>query len=157
PEELKLQNYWRTIQVPGVIIDHPGLSDRGVPAPVAGIVTRLHTQVGLAVKPGDPLFTIRVNSEYLQNAQAELFKAASEMILNRTQRNRLSEGDIVPQAKLIDLDQQHSRLEVIARAHRQDLVSRGLTPEQIADVEKGHLLREMQVFAPAPLPGQKPL
>ena len=30
---LKLTNYWRTLEVPGVIVDRPGVSDRGVIAP----------------------------------------------------------------------------------------------------------------------------
>src|SRR4051794_3638904 len=28
--------YWRTMEVPGAIVDRPGQSDRGVPAPITG-------------------------------------------------------------------------------------------------------------------------
>ena len=28
-----IQTYWRTIQVPGVVVDRPGLSDRGIKLP----------------------------------------------------------------------------------------------------------------------------
>ncbi len=155
--ELKPRSFRRTLVIPGIVVDRPGLSDRGLPAPVAGIVTRIHTETGVAVRPGDLLFTLRVNSEYLQNTQAELFKTASEMALNRKQRDRLAQGGIVPEAKLLELDNQHSRLEVAARAHVQDLLSRGLTREQIAGVERGELVRDVRVLAPEPEPSQKPL
>ncbi len=157
PGPLALKSYRRTIEVPGGIVDRPGQSDRGVPAPVAGIVTRIHVEPGVAVGPGDLLFTLRVNSEYLQNAQAELFKTASEVMLNRKQRERLAQGGITPEAKLLELDNQNSRLEVVARANVQDLLSRGLTTEQIAGVQRGDLVRDVKVLAPVALPGQTPL
>src|SRR3990172_3424658 len=34
----KPQTYWRTIQVPGSVIDRPGHSDRGVTSPAVGAV-----------------------------------------------------------------------------------------------------------------------
>jgi multidrug efflux pump subunit AcrA (membrane-fusion protein) len=154
---LQLSSFEKTADLPGIVVDRPGQSDRGVPAPLTGIVTRVHVEPGLAVSPGDPLFTVRVTSEYLQNAQAELFKTASEMALNRRQRSRLAEQGVVPEARLIELDQQHARLEVAARAHTQDLLSRGLTPEQVEEVRRGDLIREVLVKTPKALPGQKGL
>ncbi len=157
PKPLALQSYRRTIEVPGAVVDRPGQSDRGIPATIAGFVTRIHVEPGIAVRPGDLLFTLRVTSEYLQNAQAELFKTASEMALNRKQRERLVLGGVAPEAKLLDIDNQYSRLEVIGRANVQDLLSRGLTAEQVADIKGGTLVSDVKVLAPAPLPGQTPL
>src|SRR3990167_7159249 len=51
-----MQTYWRTIQVPGVIVDRPGLSDRGVTSPAVGVVTQVHAFAGDTVKPGEKLF-----------------------------------------------------------------------------------------------------
>jgi multidrug efflux pump subunit AcrA (membrane-fusion protein) len=151
---LTLQSFKRTIEIPGAVVDRPGHSDRGVSATIAGIVTQIHVQPGIAVKPGDVMFTLRLTSEYVQNAQAELFKTSSEMVLNRKQRERLGQGGVTPEAKLLDLDNQYTRLEVIARAHVQDLQSRGLSPEQVADIKTGHLITEVKVFAPRPVPVQ---
>src|SRR4051812_24101309 len=39
--------YWKTILVPGVVVDRPGQSDRGVVAPAAGVVA------AIAHVPGD--------------------------------------------------------------------------------------------------------
>src|SRR5687768_6698710 len=35
--------YWRKIEVPGILIDRPGVSDRGVTAPVTGVVAKIHS------------------------------------------------------------------------------------------------------------------
>ena len=81
----KPQTYWRTIQVPGAIVDRPGRSDRGVTAPAVGAVVQVHAFPGDTVKPGDRLFTLRLFSEYLQNTQSELFKATRETELLKEQ------------------------------------------------------------------------
>ena len=39
---VKPQVYWRTIEVPGEIVDRPGYSDRGVTSPAVGVVTEVH-------------------------------------------------------------------------------------------------------------------
>src|SRR5207249_2205542 len=84
------QTYWRTIQVPGVIVDRPGQSDRGVTAPAVGVVFRVYAFPGDTVRPGDRLFALRLISEYLQNTQSELFKTTREMQLAKEQRDRLA-------------------------------------------------------------------
>ncbi len=72
------QTYWRTIQVPGEIVDRPGQSDRGVTSPAVGVVSEVHAFPGDTVRPGDRLFTLRLFSEYLQNTQKELFSSTKE-------------------------------------------------------------------------------
>ena len=39
---LKAESFWKTISVPGIVIDRPGFSDRGVVAPVTAVVSRIH-------------------------------------------------------------------------------------------------------------------
>ena len=58
--------YWRTLQIPGIIEDRTGLTDRGVTTPLAGVVTQVHAFEGDIIRPGEKLFTIRLVSEYLQ-------------------------------------------------------------------------------------------
>lgn len=150
----KLQSYWRTILVPGEIVDRPGLSDRGVTSPAVGVVTQVHLFPGDTVHSGDRLFTLRLISEYLQNTQAELFRANRETELIKEQRDRLekaAEGGAIPQARLIDLDQQMRRQKTAIQSYRQDLLTRGLTPEQIADVTEGKFVASIDVVAPPPI------
>ena len=70
---LKVTTYWRKVDVPGKIVDQPGVSDRGVVAPVTGIVTQIHAYPGDTVAPDSPLCTIRLVSESLHASQMELF------------------------------------------------------------------------------------
>lgn len=152
-QPVRLQSYWRTVQVPGIVVDRPGLSDRGVPAPVAGVVAQVHAFPGDTVRPGDKLLTLRIVSEYLQNAQSELFKTSREVIIVEEQRKRmvpLVEAKVRQPAELIELDNQLQRLHTTLRALRHDLLTRGLSTEQIRAVAAGDFIQEIVVRAPAP-------
>ena len=123
-----LQPYWRTIQVPGLLVDRPGFSDRGVPSPTVGIVTEVHAFPGDTVRTGDRLVTLRVFSEYLQNTQSELFKSSREVELVTEQKDRLEKAaktGAVPEARVIELTSQLRRLTAVISAHRQDLLTAG--------------------------------
>jgi len=155
-----LQTYWRTLQVPGVIVDRPGHSDRGITAPAVGVVAKIHAFPGDTVKPGDRLVTLRLISEYLQNTQAELFKSTREMQLVQEQRQRLAplaKTGAIPEAQLIEVDNQLRRLTAAVQGQRQDLLTRGLTPTQIEGVAAGKFVSEIEVVAPPPLADDKQL
>lgn len=148
---VRLQAYWRTILVPGEIVDRPGVTDRGVTAPAVGVVTQVHAFPGDTVRPGDKLFTLRLLSEYIQNSQSELFKATRETQLVKEQRERLAkvaEDGAIPQVRLIEIDQQLRRLQALIQAYRQDLLTRGLKPEQLAEVTEGNFVATIDVVAP---------
>lgn len=150
----KPQVYWRTIEIPGEIIDRPGYSDRGVTSPAVGVVTEVHAFPGDTVKPGDRLFTLRLFSEYLQNTQAELFKATREIQLITEQRARL-DGLVktggVPESRLIELDNQLRRQTALIQSFQQDLLTRGLNPDQIKSVTEGTFVSSIEVVAPPAL------
>lgn len=147
----KPQAYWRTIEVPGEIVDRPGYSDRGVTSPAVGVVTEVHAFPGDTVKPGDRLFTLRLFSEYLQNTQSELFKATREIQLINEQHARL-EGLVksggVPESRLIELDNQLRRQKALIQSYQQDLLTRGLNPDQIKSVADGTFVSTIEVVAP---------
>jgi biotin carboxyl carrier protein len=151
-----LQTYWRTIQVPGVVVDRPAHSDRGVTAPVAGVVVRVAAVPGDTVRPGGELLTLRLTSETLQSSQTELYKAAEELRINAATHKRLGElyrqGN-TSEAVMRNLRYQAERLGATRRAYRHDLAARGLTPEQIDQVEQGRFLKEIVVRASLRRPG----
>src|ERR1041385_6436430 len=57
-KEATLTTYWKRIYLPGAVVDRPGHSDRGVPAPIAGVVTQVNALPGKTVKAGDELFRL---------------------------------------------------------------------------------------------------
>jgi len=155
----RLQSYWKTVLIPGEIVDRPGLSDRGVTSPAVGVVTQVHAYPGDTVRAGQPLFTLRLFSEYLQNTQSELFKATRETELIQEQFARL-EGAVksgaVPEVRLVELNNQLRRQNALIQAYRQDLLTRGLNPYQIQHVTEGSFVSTIEVTAPptsnAPVP-----
>ena len=149
----KLSNYWRSIIVPGEITDRPGLSDRGVTSPAVGVVTQVHAFAGDTVRPGDRLFTLRLVSEYIHNTQSELFKVTRDIELETEKRQRLAQiGEgAIPQVRIIEVDQQLRRLQAASESYRQDLLTRGLSLDQIAEVAAGTFVATVDVVAPPPL------
>lgn len=147
-----LTTYWRKIEVPGFVTDRPGVSDRGVVAPVAGVIVKIHAQPGQTVAPSTPLFTIRLISDELHAAQRELFKASQEIEISRQRRERLAglaqEGGI-SKARMIEIDNDIRRLEATVTSYEQDLQTRGLSPEQITAAARGEFLKEIVVRVPA--------
>lgn len=147
----KRQIYWRTIQVPGAVVDRPGYSDRGVTSPAAGNVAEVHAFPGDTVRPGDRLLTLRLFSEYLQNTQKQLFTSMKEAQIVQEQLARLrplSETGGIPQTKIIDLENELRRQNAVIQSHRQDLLTRGLNPEQIDGVADGRFVSTVEVRVP---------
>lgn len=148
------QTYVRTIQIPGTIVHRPGRTDRGVTSPAVGVVVGVHAFPGDTVSPGTKLFTLRLFSEYLQNTQTELFKATRETQLLNEQKARiegLAQTGAVAGNRLIEIEQQLSRQAGLIQAYRQDLLTRGLAPDQIEKVETGQFVTTIDVVAPPPL------
>lgn len=144
-------DYWRTITIPGVVADRPGVSDRGVTSPAVGVVTDVHVYPGDTVRPGQKLVTLRLFSEYLQATQTQLFKASQEVKLVQEQLDRLSSAansGAVSGSRLIELRNEFQRQQTLIQASKQELLNRGLDPVQIAAVSSGNFVSTIDVVAP---------
>jgi cobalt-zinc-cadmium efflux system membrane fusion protein len=149
---VSLTTYWRKIDVPGMIVDRPGVSDRDVVAPVTGIVTRIHAYPGDTVEPGSPLISIRLVSESLHASQLELFKATRQIEIAKGQLQRLShvtESGALPKSRTIEIENQIRLLEATVQAYRQDLQARGLSTAGIADAARGEFVAAITINAPS--------
>lgn len=149
----KPQSYWRTIEIPGVIADRPGITDSGVTSPISGVITKIHAMEGDVVRPGQRLVSVRLLSEYLQQAQLALFKANREIEILNAEIKRLrplAESGGVPGSRIIELEQQISRQNSLIDGQRQDLLARGLDANQIAQIETGQFLTDINIDAPEP-------
>jgi biotin carboxyl carrier protein len=156
-QPVRLTTYWRKIDVPGVIADRPGISDRGVTAPVTGVVTQIHAYPGETVEPDAPLFSLRLVSETLHASQLELFKATREIAILREQKQRLAnlaQSGALAQSRIIELDNEVQRRDVSVQAYRQDLLARGLAPDRIEAAARGEFVTEIVVRAPSEEPVQ---
>ncbi|MGD9644695.1 MAG: efflux RND transporter periplasmic adaptor subunit [Pirellulales bacterium] len=141
--------YWKTIQVPGMVVDRPGFSDRSVISPVSGVVTAMSFQPGDTVCSGEVLFKVRLLSESLHQTQSDLFKASQDISLATATQQRLAAAKgAIPEVRIIEVDNEIKRLRVAVRAYRQELANRGLTEAQIDGVEEGTFVAEVSIVVP---------
>lgn len=143
--------YWRSLMIPGMVVDRPGESDRGVTSRVAGVVSAVKARPGESVQPGDPLFTIQLASEFLQSAQTDLAKAGRELEFAIAKRDRVAllvKQGTQSGAVLIEEENQVKRITTQVQAYRRQLQLFGLAPSQVNSVEKGEVITEVQVAAP---------
>jgi biotin carboxyl carrier protein len=156
----KPQTYWRTVLIPGEVADRPGLSDRGITSPAVGIVTAIHAFPGDTIRPAESLFTLRLFSEYLQATQTQLFKARQETAIIQAEIDRLSGAvttGAVSKGKMISLRSDVTRQDTLIQAARQELLTRGLSPQQIQQVEGGTFVSTVEVTAPPAMPNDAAL
>lgn len=146
-------DYWRTISIPGVIADRPGVSDRGVTSPAVGVVSEIHAYPGDTVSPGQRLVTVRLLSEYLQATQTQLFKSAHETTLIQNQIERLGDAAIagaISKSRLIELKNEWERQQAVVQAAKQELLNRGLSAIQMDAISDGNFVSSVEVVAPPP-------
>lgn len=150
-DTLTPQEYWRTMMIPGVVVDRPGESDRGVTSKVAGVILAIKARPGDTIRAGEPLFTVQLASEFLQSAQSDLGKAARELEFAAAKRDRTAElvkKGTAAGALLIEDENQVKRITTQLQAFRRQLQVFGLTPEQVDRVEKGDVITELTIAAP---------
>jgi membrane fusion protein, heavy metal efflux system len=148
-KQLKATAFWKTIAVPGMVVDRPGVSDREVVAPAVGNISEIFHVPGDTVGPGEKLFTLKLASESLQKTQADLFKTSKDIQLAESRRDRLAAaGGAIPQARVTEVENEISRLHVVSQGYRQELLNRGLTDKEIDAIADGILLSEITIVVP---------
>lgn len=146
---LKLQTYWKTIQVPGMVVDRPGQSDRSIVAPATGVIAEINHFPGETVPPGEVLFAIKFQSESLHTTQSDLFKATQNIALAEAQRKRLKAVEsVIPAAQIIEIDSEIARLEAAVSAHQQELRNRSFNEELVKEARQGRFVNEMNITVP---------
>ncbi len=149
----RVSDYWRTITIPGIIADRPGISDRIVTSPAVGVVSEIHAYAGDTVQPGQRLVTLRLFSEYLQATQTQLFRSTQEAKLVQQQIERISDvanSGALSASRMIELRNDLQRQQTLIQASRQELLNRGLRPAQVDAVAGGEFVSTIEVNAPPP-------
>ena len=144
------EEYWRKVLIPGVVVDRPGESDRGVTSRVAGIVTAIKARPGDTVKAGDPLFTVQLASEFIQSTQTELAKSSKDLAtaaVKRDQTAKLVAAGTRPGIDLIEEENTVKRLTTMVQGYRRQLQVFGLLTEQIDRAERGEAVTEVVITA----------
>jgi cobalt-zinc-cadmium efflux system membrane fusion protein len=143
--------YWKTIAIPGMVVDRPGFSDRGIVAPASAVVNSIQRVPGDVVRPGEILFTLRLLSESLQLTQTDLFKSTQEITIAQEKLKRVGSFAALgteSNEAVREAENQIRRLTVATKAYRQELLIRGFSPEQIEQVADGKFVSEIKVVVP---------
>jgi multidrug efflux pump subunit AcrA (membrane-fusion protein) len=151
-EQASPREYWRTILLPGAVVDRPGESDRGVTTRVAGVIVDIKARPGDTVRGGEPLFLLKLASEFVQTTQADLAKSAKELEFAITRRDLIAKQvkDMTTAGTaLIDQENQVKRVSTQVQGYRRQLQLFGLTDEQINRAEAGDFATEMVIAAPS--------
>jgi cobalt-zinc-cadmium efflux system membrane fusion protein len=150
-----LVDYWRTVAVPGTVSEEPGHCERRISTTVNGIILKVHALQGQTVKPGDALFDIQPTSELLTNAQSGLLRTLQDLEIAEAEVVRLKEQvEKAGAAKnvLITKEAEKKRLESLRLVQMQELLVRGLSPDQIQKiVTTKNLIRQFTVRVPDPV------
>ena len=145
------QPYWRKLLIPGVVVDRPGESDRGVAARFAGVVEKVHAKPGDAVKAGDPLFTLRVVSDVVLGWQRDLGAAGKELAIATADRDRAAKqvaDKVAAPNTLVEPENKLKRAVGQVDGLRRQLQAFGLSAAQIDQIQEGTPVSEVVVFAP---------
>lgn len=150
--EVRLGTFVRSVTIPGIVVERRGFTKTRVVAPLTGIVRNVHVIEGEALRPGQPLFDLRMTHEDLLQAQVEFLKITEELdVVNReVERLRpVAEKGAIPQKTLLDRLYEQQKLEASLRAQRESLLLHGLSAEQVAEISKDRALRsDLTIYAP---------
>ncbi|QDT41730.1 HlyD family secretion protein [Gimesia alba] len=152
------ETYWKTLQVPGMIVDRPGRSDQSVISPIDGVVEKMNYFPGDTVRPGDVLYTIRILSETLLQTQTNLFKDTQNLVLAERKRKRLeSSRGAIPESRIIEAANDITRLKVAIKGYQQELRSRGFSQQQLQEIASGNFIQDLDILVPDRMSKSKPL
>jgi len=79
-KSIQTETYWKTLQVPGMVVDRPGRSDRGIISPVDGVVDKMN--IFQVIPSAREMYSIRfVSLASFAADPAKLFKDTHDIKL----------------------------------------------------------------------------
>jgi len=151
PHTVTLGDYTRLVTYPAIVKPRPGRSLTDVPATLTGIVTKVYVLEGASVKPGDPLFDIRLTHEDLVTSQRDFLKLVAELGVHDREIKRLQSIDsgIIPASRILEVQYDRDRTQASIQAQRQGLQLHGLSIQQIDAIrDTGQLVQQLTIYVP---------
>lgn len=145
--------FTRSLLLPAAVIEKPGHSGHTVSSRVQGIVETVHVSMGERVKPGQPLFDIRLTGDAIVAAQSSLLEAIITVDTTKRELERITElaqQGTLPGKTKTQLEYELRKLDSQRNLRQQELLVRGLSAEQIASVIKTNtLIGDVRMTVPA--------
>ncbi len=149
--QVEVIDYYKSLILPAVITERPGLSTINIPAPLSGVITKIYHETGVAVTTGTALFDILLNQQDMIQTQSDYIAALKAQEINESEIARLSVLDtgIAPQ-KRRELTFEKERLSVDIANKKRTLELLGLPPERIGEQleKKRELIKSITIYVP---------
>lgn len=142
-QPLKRSDRDRKIQIPGQVVEIPGITHQDISTPSTGTLQRIFVREGQVVKPGDPLFEVSLVHEEAITLQLALLDALAELEVVGAEIERLAalERERPGGIYLRDLRKQRydqARLKHTVASRQQALLLLGLDEAEIAQLVARH-------------------
>ena len=158
-ENLKLRlgqpnrgDYWKSILVPGKVVEIPGRSDLAVSTPVAGVIESVNVIPGENIPMESPLFEIRLTDEALLAAQAKYLETLTQQEVAQQEIQRLTpliNSGAVSGTKKRELEYEVKQLIAKQATTLQELRGRGMPEIQIDELRRKRTLAStLAIIAP---------
>lgn len=145
-------DYWKTLLVPGRVVEIPGQSNLSIPASVTGVVEQVNLLPGQTLDGVGPLFTIRITDKSLIDAQSRLLELLTRQEVAEQEIARLDpliSSGAVSGAKTRELQYEVKQLKAQESAVKQELRTRGMAETAIEQVVAERQLETLtKVYAP---------
>lgn len=146
------EDYWKTILVPGRVVEIPGRSDLTVSAPVAGIVEEVRVLAGESIFADQPLFVVQLTDESIIDTQSQLLASMKREEVVRQEMDRLTpliQSGAVPGTKKRELTYELEQIKAQQSTLNQELLGRGLPEPLIAKlIEQRELISRITIRSP---------
>ena len=150
--EVAIGDFRRRVTVPGRVIERPGHSRIAVSTPLQGIVERVLVLEGEAVRPGEPLFIIRLTHPDVIRRQTDLLDLLQRREIVEREVARLkgvAASGAVAGKTLLKVQYESESLRSEIDANREGLLLLGLPEEQVARIfSDRELVHRMTLTAP---------
>jgi multidrug efflux pump subunit AcrA (membrane-fusion protein) len=147
-----LDDFQRTVTIPGRLVEQEGHSRLEVSAPLTGIVEKIFTIRGEAVRPGQPLFQLKLNHEETIERQRELLKSVKELEVEKQELKRLEKvtaSGAVAGKRFLNTQYNIQKLKATIQAEKEGLLLLGFTQDQVDKIlSHKHLVQTTTVKAP---------
>lgn len=150
--EVSRQPFEKTVAIPAMVVERPGLARVEISAPLTGVVTSVFRTKGETVTPGEPLFRLRLTHEELVQAQREFLGTLEQIDVVRREVDRLREvtqSGAVAGKTYLERKYELQKLEAALKTLREALLLHGLTGDQVDQIVATRtLFKEMAVAVP---------
>jgi cobalt-zinc-cadmium efflux system membrane fusion protein len=149
-DEVTTSPYWRTVLIPGLVVERPGETERAVTTRIGGVVTAVSAKPGDRVAPGQRLFTIEPTGDILRT-QVELAKAVKDLATLTATLDGVARQVADKTRPANDLAEPQKQVALAANSLdglKGHLRAWKLTDAQIAQAGEGKFVSEVDVTAP---------